>query len=169
MSMGTTAASSGPSHGSASIGGRYWRWLSVAVGIGSSVAILWPLSWDRRRDSFPLSPYPMFTWNRTHATVHAAVGSPHDAYRKAHRLEPRFIANDEVMLAAATVRRAIRRRGDAPRVLCEEIARRVAVSGSLEHLRWIALVSDTFNPLDYIERGSQASRRRVSARCRIPR
>ncbi len=74
-------------------------------------------------DSYPLSSYPMFSSDRgSEARFATAVGESADG--RILRLDPETISgSDEVILAAATVSRAVRR--DRAGELCSEIADRV--------------------------------------------
>lgn len=80
-------------------------------------------------DGFPLSSYPMFSSERgARVSLATAVGITGGG--EVVRLDPQRIGGgDEVMLAAATVSRAVAAGPEASAQLCREIADRVAVDG----------------------------------------
>lgn len=98
------------------------RWIGWAVVGLTGLAVVFPALTDGG-DSYPLSNYPMFSSDRgSEADLATAVAESADG--EVSRLDPRTIAgSDEVILAAATVSRAVRRgRAEA---LCREIADRI--------------------------------------------
>src|SRR5690606_8698676 len=97
---------------------RSWRASALIVSAVFIAATLWPLAWEPARDSFPLSPYPMFSSVRERPWIDVVVGF--DAEGRERRIGPKLIANAEVMQAAQTVSQAIRRK-QAPS-LCEQVA-----------------------------------------------
>lgn len=113
-------------------------------------------------DSYPLSNYPMFSNDRgPEARFATAVAESADG--EVRRLDPETISGaDEVILAAATVNRAVRRgRAEA---LCSEIADRIDdpdlgyVVVRTEGHDLVASLTDDAEPLA-IE---------VHARCEVP-
>lgn len=130
-------------------------------------ATLWPALRDPPRDSFPLSTYPMFSSLRERPWIDVIVGF--DAAGNQHRIGPELVANAEVMQAAQTISKAIRRK--QARQLCEQVAARV--SGSLAHLDVVRLEvqSRQFDPRTYFasEAGKQPLRLRRRAGCEVPR
>lgn len=113
-----------------------------------------PLALDR--DSYPLSTYPMFSSRRsTKEAVDTAVLVAGNSVR---RLTPDQIAGtDEVIIAAQTVSKAIRR-GDAD-ALCLEIARRVDTTGVIE------VVTERFDAVAWYEGEREPLDRVVHATC----
>ncbi|MFO7565261.1 MAG: hypothetical protein R6X02_21640 [Enhygromyxa sp.] len=128
---------------------------------------LWPLSWERGRDSFPLSPYPMFSTIRERPWIDVIVGF--DAAGNEHRIGPELIANAEVMQAAQTVSKAIRRR--QARGLCEQVAARVAKRPNQGELVRLEVQSRQFDPRTYFvsDAGKVPLRLRRRASCEVAR
>jgi hypothetical protein len=130
-------------------------------------ATLWPLAWEPGRDSFPLSPYPMFSSIRERPWIDVVVGF--DADGGEHRISPDLIANFEVMQAAQTVSKAIRRKQAGS--LCEQIADRVGHSPKHDHLVRLEVQSRQFDPRRYFvsEDGKIPQRLRRRAACEVRR
>lgn len=94
-------------------------WLVVGV---TGLAVLAPAV-TGGGDSYPLSSYPMFSRDRGEE-AHLATAVAESASGEVWRLDPETISgSDEVILAAATVARAIR--GGRVEALCREIADRI--------------------------------------------
>jgi hypothetical protein len=114
------------------------------------------------RDSFPLSNYPMFSYDvgRVRA-IDTAVGvSPGGTYE---RLSPELIAGGyEVIHASKTVTKAIRA-GDAA-ALCAEIAARAEG----ESLRAVQVVTETYDTIAWFEGDQTPLARAVHAECEVP-
>jgi hypothetical protein len=96
------------------------RWAACAISVLAVGAVTVPGVTDR--DSFPLSNYPMFSYDRGRvADIDTAVGV--DRAGRSVRLSPEVIAGGgEVILAAETVSKSVQR-GDTD-ALCREIAAR---------------------------------------------
>jgi len=140
---------------------RPWAY---GFGLGLTLLVAAPGFGDPRWDSYPLSTYPMFARPRGRPVLHfaEAVGPRGERLR----VPPALVANQEVMQAAATVRRAVRSGPDAMEALCERIATRWS---QREHgpAREIALVSATFDPVAYFERGPEPEARTVHHACEV--
>ena len=78
----------------------------------------------RDRDSFPLSTYPMYAFERPDVVAFAtAVGVDGEGVR--HRLDLDLIGeSDDPLIVASLVRQAVREGGGAAATLCTEIAAR---------------------------------------------
>jgi hypothetical protein len=85
------------------------------------------------------------------------------------RLEPELIATEEVMQAAATVRRAAQSGEPAMRRLCERVAGRVAKSAAHGKVAVVRLVAARFDPLAYFSVTSEPESRVERYRCNVPR
>ena len=92
------------------------------------LAVLAPLVGSPERDGYPLSTYPMFARDGGDtARIDTVVGRGVDEER--HRLSPELIAgSDEPVLAAETVRFAVR--DGTTTALCAEVAARLDDAGS---------------------------------------
>jgi hypothetical protein len=137
---------------------RAWTALAVVVVVVGVV----PLA--LRRDSYPLSDYPMFARPRgTAEWVATAVAVLPGA--EVRRLSPDLIAGtDEVILAGAAVGRAIRE-GTAD-VLCEEIASRVAQNGP-PGAEVVEVVLEQFDAVRWFQGERTPIDRSVQARCTV--
>jgi hypothetical protein len=84
--------------------------------------LLLPVIGDR--DSFPLSTYPMYAFERPDVVAFpTAVGVDGEGVR--HRLDLDLIGeSDDPLIVASLVRQAVRTGGDAATTLCIEIAAR---------------------------------------------
>jgi hypothetical protein len=85
-------------------------------------ALLLPVIRDR--DSFPLSTYPMYAFERPDVVAFpTAVGIDSEGVR--HRLDLDLIGeSDDPLIVASLVRQAVRAGGGAATILCTEIAAR---------------------------------------------
>lgn len=131
------------------------------------LATAWPVMWDRGRDSFPLSPYPMFSAVREQPWLDVIVGF--DANGREIKIPPQFVANVEVMQAAQTIRLAVRR-GRA-RQLCEQVAARIAAGDELSQVVELEVQRRQFEPRRYFVTpdGARPLDMRHKARCSVPR
>jgi hypothetical protein len=144
-----------------------WRAPALIVSALFVAATLWPLAWDPARDSFPLSPYPMFSSVRERPWIDVVVGF--DADGDERRIGPKLIANAEVMQAAQTVSQAIRRKQAAS--LCEQVATRVSQHSSYSEVVRLEIQSRQFDPRTYFvdDAGKVPLRLRRRARCEVQR
>jgi len=138
--------------------------LVSALLIGATV---WPALRDPPRDSFPLSTYPMFSSLRERPWIDVIVGF--DAAGREHRIGPELVANAEVMQAAQTISKAIRRK--QARSLCEQVAARVADSLAHGEVVRLEVQSRQFDPRTYFvsESGKLPLRQRRRASCEVLR
>jgi hypothetical protein len=131
--------------------------LVYAVSAGAVLAVAAPGVSDR--DSFPLSNYPMFSYDRGRVTaLDTAVGVTADGTQE--RLSPEVIAGGyEVVHASQTVSKAIRA-GDAAG-LCGEVAARAAGDGLVR----IEVVTETYDTIRWFDGDETPLRRVVHASC----
>lgn len=129
------------------------------------VATVWPALRDPPRDSFPLSTYPMFSSLRERPWIDVIVGF--DAAGNQHRIGPGLVANAEVMQAAQTIRKAIRRK--QARSLCEQVAARVANSSDHVEVIRLEVQSRQFDPRSYFVSDRQPLKLRRRASCEVLR
>ena len=140
------------------------RVLPGAVLVVVVAAMIWPAI--RHVDSFPLSTYPMFADDAGRTTaVDTASGLRADGTRVT--LSPQLVTGTtEVILAAATVSRAIQDgRADA---LSAEVAGRVAASG--DAIPHVEIATQTFDAVDYFasSAGTDPTAVTVHATCTVP-
>lgn len=135
-------------------------------------AVLYPLSFDKREDSFPLSSYPMFARFHPKPTLneyYLVAASRGDAPEFRRSVPPELIANSEVLQAQATIRGAVRRGPRAMKALCAEVAARVARSPSFDRAGEVRLVKGTYDAIAYLTGTDTRGREVVRARCQVPR
>jgi len=120
------------------------------------LAVVWPAFADPPRDSFPLSNYPMFTFDRSTEASFSTVVVMSDG--EPRTLSPRVIGGtDQVVQAAASVRQAIN--GDTTDALCREVAARLDQRGTVE------VVTETFDTRAWFDGDETPIEREVHARC----
>lgn len=148
------------------------RALAYGFGLGLTVLVAAPGFGDPNWDSFPLSTYPMFARPRSLPLLYFAEGASLDGARR--RLSPSLVANDEVMQATASVRRAVSAGPDAMQALCRQIAERVARqaedgSPAEAAIVEVRLSSARFDPVRYFSHGPEPVERTTHQRCDVPR
>jgi hypothetical protein len=113
------------------------------------------------RDSFPLSNYPMFSYDRGRVTaLDSAVGVTDTG--EYERLSPEIIAGGyEPIHAAQTVAKAIRS-GEADD-LCAEVAQRARRDGIVR----IEVVTETYDTIRWFDGDETPIKRVVHASCRV--
>jgi hypothetical protein len=130
-------------------------------------ATIWPALREPPRDSFPLSTYPMFSTVRERPWIDIVIGFEADGSER--RIPPKLIANAEVMQAAQTVSKAIRRK--QTRQLCRRVAARVGESPEFADVVRLEVQSRQFDPRRYFtsESGTKPLRLRRRAKCEVAR
>lgn len=121
----------------------------IVASLVAAVVVLSPMLREPRDDTYPLSTYPMFAFDRG-AEHDIATAVEIDGDGAAIRLSPKLIAGtDEVILASVTVQRSVGR-GEAD-VLCAEIAERLGpgrtVEVRVETVDVVALITDGVEPI----------------------
>lgn len=128
--------------------------------VGVALAVLAPAFLPGGADGFPISTYPMFTNDRGQIvdldTVVLVDGSR-------RRLSPEVIGGtDEIVLASATVSRAIREGPAALERLCREVAARADRPGTVE------VVTERHDTVALLQDGAPPLRTTVHERCVAP-
>jgi hypothetical protein len=136
------------------------RWL-VTLAVGA--VVLAPAVWPHASDGFPLSTYPMFTYERGRVvaidTVVLVAGD------RTERLSPELIAGtDEPVLASATVSRAIVGGPAALDRLCHEVVDRLEDGRGGE----VEVVTETYDTIELLRRGAPPVQTVVHGRCPGP-
>src|SRR5690606_37948515 len=141
------------------------RALALIVSALTIAATMWPLLWEPGRDSFPLSSYPMFSSIRERPWIDVIVG--YDADGREHRIGPKVVGNAEVMQAAQTIRKAVRRK--QARSLCEQVAARVSEAPKYADIVRLEVQSRQFDPRTYFvsDAGKLPLRLRRRATCEV--
>jgi hypothetical protein len=97
------------------------RWWVRTVTVLVVASVIVPLTWPPGRDSFPLTPYPMFSTirddTRVVLVVAAAEGSTGTVV-----LPTEATGHRQLTQAARTLADAVRAGGDRPHRLCTEVA-----------------------------------------------
>lgn len=146
-----------------------------AYGLSALVigAVLSPLRLDPqdpKQDSFPLSTYPMFSYDRGRiASVTVALARGPGGYEQA--VPPSFVATSETMQAMKTIAKSVRAGGRRARDLCESIAERVAESDDpvFAPATEVAFVRNTVDSIDYLSGDRAPRERRYHVRCVVRR
>jgi hypothetical protein len=141
------------------------------VSIAILAAMLVPLSWDPLRgDSFPLSPYPMFSRPKPDArvTVTYVVGITGGDGRR--RLSPQLvIGNREVLQARVSIARARNAGAAALRDLCLTVAGRIAARPEMAEVTEVAIVTGTHDAVAYLTGRDRVGTENIHDRCAVVR
>lgn len=143
------------------------RLLAYAFGTGLVAAVAAPGLRDPSDDGYPLSTYPMFARPRGKPLLNFIEGV--DARGEPVRLPPELVANQEVMQAAATVRRAVQAGARGMLRLCERVAERVAVDERFHAVVEVRIVAARFDPVRYFTVSAEPESRNVRVSCSVER
>lgn len=144
--------------------GALWAY-AVSVALVAAAAL--PVTWERGRDSFPLSPYPMFSRKREPViSLDYVIGLGGD---RREAMPPELIGNEEPMLAKVLVRRAVRAGRVRTKALCASVAERVADRDDYAWVDRVAVMTGRFDAVAYILGDETPRRERRRARCAVPR
>lgn len=130
------------------------------------IATLYPLKFEGREDSFPLSNYPMFARARKQPVTRMFyfVATTPDQQRK--YVAPEFVGNVEVLQARSLIAGAVSRGGAASQKLCGEVAGRLThepgYAGAV-----LTIVDGTHNAIEFLTEDKLGSER-VLTRCTVP-
>ncbi|HEY6560703.1 MAG TPA: hypothetical protein VI072_25665 [Polyangiaceae bacterium] len=141
------------------------RWVAYTFGLGLAAAVVSPGLRGSARDSYPLSTYPMFAARRDNPRLYIAEAVAADGSRS--RLEPDLLGTDEVMQAAALVRRAVQASEERMQRLCADIAERVRQHDGLGSVRYVELTSAEYEPIAYFVRRAEPDNRVLHIRCAV--
>lgn len=122
------------------------------------------------RDDFPLSNYPMFSEKKDpRVTIQQVIAR--DGHSADVILPPQFVANEEVMQAAATLRRAWNGGPERLATLCGEIASRVGAShrGDLKAAKEVLIVSRSHHAVQYFGGDRLPESEETLVRCEVRR
>ena len=140
---------------------RAWAYV---VSVAALALVFSPVLRPSQRDSFPLSTYPMFSYDRgRESALPTAVGVTVEGQLR--RLSPELISGGyEPVRAFATVEASIAN-GDTPE-LCREIAERTSRS-RVTDLVAIEVVTEVHDVVAWFEGQEEPSQRIVHARCSL--
>jgi hypothetical protein len=125
---------------------------------------------DPAQDSFPLSTYPMFSYDRGRiASVTIALALGPRGYEAA--IPPSFVATSETMQALKTIAKSVREGGARAQELCAAIAERVAHSPDPQFRAAdeVAFVRNTVDAIDYLTGANTTRSRHIHVRCPVRR
>lgn len=144
--------------------------LVLALYVLVAVLVAGPAFREPPRDDFPLSNYPMFS-ERKDPRVNIQQVVARDEAGQETILPPRFVANEEVMQAAATLRRAMHAGPDALAALCAQIADRVAGSSetALRSAGEVLIFSRRVHAVRYFEGDTRPEHEELLGRCEVRR
>jgi len=129
---------------------------------------LYPLLFARGRDSFPLSPYPMFARAKSSPVMgmHYTLGRTGDDDRV--YLRPELVANSEVLQAAAVINAAARRGPTGAMALCKRVAVRVASDRVSRDVQRVQVVAGQHDAVKFLVDG-EIGKERTLADCQVLR
>jgi hypothetical protein len=142
------------------------RLLAYGFGAGLVLLVASPGLREPSADSYPLSTYPMFARARGKPWLDFVEGV--DSQGQASHLPPSLLGSDEVMQAAATVRRAVQGGPDTLGSLCTRVAEQVAHEAAHASLVEVRVVGARFDPVRYFVEGPVPEERQVHHRCPVP-
>jgi len=131
------------------------------------VLAVWPVSWPKGRDSFPLSSYPMFARREVDPTVRLDYAVGIDAGGGRHVIGPQYVANSEVLQARAALARAVRTPAKTEE-LCRSISERIAGDDDFDDVVEVHIVSGRYDAVAYLRHG-RVGDERVRGRCEVKR
>jgi hypothetical protein len=138
---------------------RAWAYV---VSVAALALVFSPVLRPSQRDSYPLSTYPMFSYDRgRESALPTAVGVTLEG--QVRRLSPELISGGyEPVRAFATVEAAIQN-GDTAE-LCLEIAERTAKNRAADVIA-IEVVTEVHDVVAWFDGDKEPSQRIVHARC----
>jgi hypothetical protein len=136
---------------------RAHRWSllgAAAVAVAVVVASVHPMTWPEGRDSFPLSPHPMFSSLRTDADVRlvVALGEGPDG---TVALPTEATGHRHLTQAVRALSDAVNEGGDRPALLCADVA-----AWAEEHdpgLERVRIVTARFDGLALLRHGDRTA------------
>jgi hypothetical protein len=139
-------------------------WAKVAyLGFAGAVVLasLLPAWAEPTDDAYPFSTYPMFASKRVTPRFVIAEGRAKSG--ETARISPEYLGTDEVMQAAATLRKAATEPKRADK-LCKQIAARIPTH---EALKKVEIVQVRYEPVAYFTNGPEPLERKVIASCPV--
>lgn len=132
-------------------------------------AVVYPLQAEPRRDSFPLSTFPMFSKARpAFITLDHVVGISGDA-KRTEPIPPGVVFSSEVLQTKVAIRNTVRAGRRATRALCTEVRKRVAADPDLAWVEWVEVRTDRYQVAGYFTGARKPVWSRKHARCRVSR
>lgn len=132
-------------------------------------AMLYPLQTEPKRDSFPLSTFPMFSKSRpAFIALDHVVGIGTDG-KRTEPIPPEVVFSSEVLQTKVAIRNTVRRGRRASRALCTEVRKRVAAMPDLSWVDWVEVRTDRYQVAGYFTGAREPVWSRKHARCRVDR
>jgi hypothetical protein len=149
---------------------RLYAYLLSALALGAVLYPIWLDPQDPAQDGFPLSTYPMFSYDKPRtATVTSAVALGPDGAEQP--VPPEFVATSETMQALRTIAKSVRAGRAQSRQLCESIAAHVARSSEPGFARAerVALITVTVDSIRFLAGDRTPLHRDQHVRCPVRR
>jgi len=143
-----------------------YPWLLGAALLG---LVLRPLCQPAGADSFPFSSFPMFAFGRPDAITGVYHLVAFDAAGDRRPVPPKLVANDEVLQAEASLRRAVRGGRKTSMALCQQVAARIADDPAWADIVHLELLGERFDALRYFAGDTAPLKSRTRARCTVTR
>ncbi|HEX2878106.1 MAG TPA: hypothetical protein VHO25_01090 [Polyangiaceae bacterium] len=142
---------------------RIVPYLLLALLCGATAS---PLLGMQKRDSFPISTYPMFARPRGKPTFHRFVAMLENGARET--VPPDRVASAEVLQTKVIITRAVKRGKKAMRRLCEEVAPRLAHEEQFATARKLRLEEVQFDSIRYFTEAPDPVASKSLMQCSIP-
>lgn len=140
------------------------RRVATLLALASTLLVVLPIALGRK-DSFPLSTYPMFAVSRGNPELIKLVAITEGGEQVA--VPPALLGTKEVLQAKAELKRIAHRGAKTRRRYCAEVAQRVAGEPELKW-RELQLQRARFNPIAYFENGHKPMAIEHLATCPVP-
>ncbi len=139
------------------------RLLIFAITVAFLALIAWPASWPKGRDSFPLSPYPMFARKKSSPSLTMEYAIALDAEGTPSFVAPHYIGSGEVLQARALIHGAIARGGNSAAEFCKLVLQRL--QKDTKGIQQLQLVRGTHDSVAYLQGDKSKSREKVLVQC----
>lgn len=141
------------------------RFVIVATTFAVIAFVSWPASWDQGRDSFPMSPYPMFARKKTSPLMTLEYAVAINGTGERSYVAPGFVGSAEVLQARALLRGAIARGQESADSFCQGLLGRLGASASHRDVVELRLVRGTHDAVSALRGDKSASVETVVATC----
>ena len=139
------------------------RLLIIATTIALLALVSWPATWPKGRDSFPLSPYPMFARKKTSPSLTMEYALAFDKAGAKHFVAPSTVGSGEVLQARALIHGAISRGGQAASEFCKQVLERVREED--DTIVEVRFVRGTHDSVAYLQGDESKSVERTLVTC----
>jgi len=139
---------------------------AYSFGLGVCAAVAAPALSKPTSDSYPLSTYPMFAYERQKTRLCHVDGLDRAGQRT--RLPPKLVANDEAMQAARTIRLAVNAGPERMALLCQRVAERLAQDAKFASVVRVRVIEGRFDSLSYFLGSTEPEELVVHHECVVP-